>query len=81
MSTIKYTNSELEYINFILNCGKEVFIEKLIKDKFISESDGKIIKEHYIINAFKKGMIGKTIDKLIFNNENEDNVIVIVVKR
>lgn len=70
---MKLYSFSLEEITQICNIIKDLLIDRLISDKILIDKKAEDLKAEYIAMAFKKGMLGKYIDNILFKDEKKCN--------
>lgn len=64
------------------NMVKESFVDALVKEGFLQQEQGELIKASYAVTLQKKGWLGRIISKLLWKEDgsDKDQMKVVVVK-
>jgi hypothetical protein len=75
MATLKTVTFTLDDLSANLNIGKDLLALELYNAGLLSEEQARAIREDYAILAIEKGLLGRALDKLLFNKEDKDDTI------
>ena len=76
MAIVQY--DETNPINF--NLVKEVFVDSLVSEKFLSPEQGENIKKNYAVTLVRKSWFGRMIDSLLWGKDSKDEYKLVIVK-